>query len=323
MLILHGDVNFLEVERRAEQLFGLPDDDRRALALDSLRTPGALWISPAQREAFLRLERALSTVNRDVLNRAARTPYETTYLNAMLDRAQRSDTIDQLIESARRFDVQNPQATVSQLMEVLMYRGHSFAGLEWGDRYHASLVDEASRLGNSDVAAFEQACARTNNFYKQSTYGRTFTLREALEKKCLDCVRATDMVAAMYRDAGHSNLGHVRWSCESFGHSVAAHLGQENGRPAVLLADPMEPSAQLERWPDAYFHGHRWPTGFENNPTPYCAELYVRGLDNYVWAEGYIIRGPHAGTLYSAAVPYLEGRTNQSVRKVFSGPYPQ
>ncbi len=323
LLILHGDANFLEVERRAEQMFALPIEERAALADDAARTQGSLWISPAQRTAFLRLESSLAPANRRLLNLAARARYETTYLNAMLDRAQRSDTLDQLVQAARRFDAAHPSATVSQLMEVLMYRGHSFAGLEWGDRYHAALVDEASRLDKSELAAFEQACLRTSNFFRQSTYGRTFTLRESLEKKCLDCIRATDMIAALYRDAGHPNVGHVRWSCEVFGHSVAAYLGTENGQPTVLLGDAMDLPSQLERWPDAYFRGHRWPTGFENNPPPYCAELYVRGLDNYVWAEGYIIRGPQAGTLYSAAIPYLPGRGEAGSRKVFDGPYPQ
>ncbi|MGD9645971.1 MAG: hypothetical protein AB7U73_09670 [Pirellulales bacterium] len=323
LLILHGDGNFLEVERRAEQMFSLPDEERVAIADTSLRSRGSLWISPAQRSAYLQLERALSAANRRVLRRAARTPYEATYLNAMLDRAERSETLDQLLLAARRFDATHTQATVPELMEVLMYRGHSFGGLEWGDRYHAALVDEAAHLDRSDLIAFEQACVRTNNFYKQSVYSRTFTLRESLERKQLDCIRATDMIAALYRNAGHAGIGHVRWSCENFGHSVAAILGQENGRPTVSLADAMESAWQLERWPDAYFQGHRWPTGLEQYPNPYCAELYVRGLDNYVWAEGYIIRGPNAGMLYSAAIPYLPGRTASGVRKAFAGPYPE
>jgi hypothetical protein len=48
----------------------------------------------------------------------------------------------------------------------------------------------------------------------------------------------------------------------------------------------------------------------------------VRGLDNYVWAEGYIVRGPNAGTLARAPVPYLPQREKKSVQTVFAGPYP-
>jgi len=51
-------------------------------------------------------------------------------------------------------------------------------------------------------------------------------------------------------------------------------------------------------------------------------ELYVRGLDNYVWAEGYIIRGPNAGTLVTACVPYLPNRTSNLVQKVLQGLIP-
>ena len=55
-------------------------------------------------------------------------------------------------------------------------------------------------------------------------------------------------------------------------------------------------------------------------PTPYAVELYLRGLDNYLWGEGYIIRGPNAGTLTTARIPYSTHRQEQSIRKVFDGP---
>jgi len=49
----------------------------------------------------------------------------------MLDRARESDTLEQLIDAVCRFDAAHPRASVSQLMGVLMYRGHSYGGLEW------------------------------------------------------------------------------------------------------------------------------------------------------------------------------------------------
>jgi len=61
----------------------------------------------------------------------------------------------------------------------------------------------------------------------------------------------------------------------------------------------------------------------EKNPTPYCTELYMRGIDNYLWAEGYIIRGPNAGTRVSASIPYSTHRKLASSAKIFAGPYPQ
>jgi predicted DNA-binding protein (MmcQ/YjbR family) len=77
----------------------------------------------------------------------------------------------------------------------------------------------------------------------------------------------------------------------------------------VLLVDGLcAPSQQAELWPDAYFRGHAWPPGLESSPPPFAVELYSRGLDTYVWAEGYIIRGPNAGTLMRAAIPYSQHR---------------
>jgi hypothetical protein len=130
------------------------------------------------------------------------------------------------------------------------------------------------------------------------------------------------MIGSIFRDSGRTKFGHVRWCAETAGHSVAAYLGAEKQTPKTFMADGLDPAATLELWPDAYFHGHPWPTGMENNPTPYCMELYVRGLDNYVWAEGYIVRGPNAGYLTKATVPYLPLRQRSETTLVFKGPYP-
>ena len=50
-------------------------------------------------------------------------------------------------------------------------------------------------------------------------------------------------------------------------------------------------------------------------------ELYVRGIDSYVWAQGYIVRGPNAGWLTTASIPYSKHFLAPSQQKVFEGPY--
>ena len=51
---------------------------------------------------------------------------------------------------------------------MLMYRGHSFAGLEWADRFRPELVKAADQIGpnESDVQAMQDACQWTNKFYQ-------------------------------------------------------------------------------------------------------------------------------------------------------------
>jgi hypothetical protein len=115
----------------------------------------------------------------------------------------------------------------------------------------------------------------------------------------------------------------VRWCAETAGHSVAAYVGTENDKQQVVVADGLNPPPEPEHFPDCYFQGHAWPPGMTDNPTPYCVELYVRGIDSYVWADGYIIRGPNAGELTTAAVPYSTHHKNAETRKVYDGPYPQ
>src|SRR5262249_46314866 len=135
--------------------------------------------------------------------------------------------------------------------------------------------------------------------------------------------RATDMIGAIFRDAGRTRFGNVRWCAATGGHSVAAFFEPiENGiRPLIL--DGLQPHSEPEAWPDCYFHGHAWPPGLENNSPPYCAEIYARGIDSYIWLEGYQIRGPKAGLLTKAPIPYSLVHREGSSAKVYNGPYPQ
>jgi hypothetical protein len=326
LLCINGHDNYYEIERQAERLLAMPPDRIATLARDEYLTPGSLWIPSRLRRCFVKIEEALSPANRRAWEEAARTPYERTFLLGMLYRTMATETTDEMRDMLRVFDVVHPRATVAELMSVLMYRGHSFGGVEWDDRYQPKLLKAGAAIGTAetDKKALLAAHTWTYNFYRSpERYGATFTLRQALTQEKLDCVRATDMIGAIFRDAGRTRFGHVRWCAETTAHSVAAYLGVDNGRPKTLLVDGLVPGGRLEVWPECYYHGHAWPAGIENNPSPYAVELYVRGLDNYVWAEGYIVRGPNAGWLTTAAIPYSVHRREKSTSKVFDGPYPE
>lgn len=324
LLSLNGIGNYYEIERQAERLFIIPADRLQAVEQNHPVSNESIWVMPAIRPLFIELGQALSPANRKTWERAARTPFERTFLCNMLNRALRVEAASQLKLVLAEFDRTHPDASMDQLMDVLMHRGHSFAGLEWPDRFRPELMQAAQTLSGSDEAAFRQAQQWTYDFCSNQTeYGVTLTLRDALAQRRLDCVRATDMIGAVYRNAGRPSFGHVRWCAETGGHAVAAYLGSAEGKPRTLLADGMAPPAPPEVWPDAYFQGHEWPAQFSSRPHPYAVELYVRGLDSYVWAEGYIVRGPNAGTLTQAPVPYLPGRSQASTTKVYAGPYPQ
>jgi hypothetical protein len=244
----------------------------------------------------------------------------------MLFRATHADTADDLCTVLKKFDALFPHAKEQELLSVLMYRGHSFAGLEWGDRFQPELLKAADgiKADESNLQAMEDACCWTNKFYRApAEYGITLTLRDALESKRLDCVRATDMIGAIFRNAGRIGFGNVRWCSETCGHSVAAYSHTDGEKIRFQLFDGLNPSTEPEFWPECYFHGHAWPPGLEDNAPPYAAELYIRGLDSYIWVQGYIIRGPNAGWLTKASIPYSMRLQQASNTKVFDGPYPQ
>lgn len=321
LMTMHGNANYYEVEHRAERLFTMPADRFEALRQDGKPSLEATWLPPVERAVFAKVRAVLSRENAALWDAAARREFDHTYLVNMLDRAARAGTVDQLVDSVSRFNARNPKSTDQELLGVLMYRGHSFAGVEWSDRFLPQLVAAAKPIApDADEQAFVQAAMWTKKFYRPESYGVTFSLRDALSQNRLDCVRATDMIGALFRNSGHGKFAHIRWSSETGGHSVAAtFIPTGPGTHKTLIEDGLNPSASPEVWPDAYFQGHAWPQGMERFPQPYAAELYVRGLDNYVWAEGYIIRGPNAGTLCKAAIPYFRDRHVASDAKVYNG----
>jgi hypothetical protein len=71
------------------------------------------------------------------------------------------------------------------------------------------------KASDSNLQALMDACQWTNHFYDPANYGVTFTLRDALEQKKLDCVRATDMIGAIFRNAGRTRFGNVRWTAST------------------------------------------------------------------------------------------------------------
>src|SRR5205823_43041 len=139
--------------------------------------------------------------------------------------------------------------------------------LEWADRFQPQLLQAAAEMpaAASDLDVFLAATRWTSHRYLgPSGYAPTYTLRESLEQDKLDCVRATDMIGAIYRNAGRARFGNVRWCGETEGHSVAAYLGTQDGKMRPMVVDGLNPSPQPEVFPDCYFHGHAWPANFAN-----------------------------------------------------------
>ena len=321
MLTLHGRANFLEVERQAERVFHMPPDRLEAIRDDRYTSDESIAVPPARRDIYTTFASCLSPANRRTLAAAARTPYECSFLINMLFRMESSDVVTQECEALRRFDRLTPNATVEQLMGVLFYRGHSFSGLEWGDRFQPYLIEEAADLPGKSAEAFRAACRKAHALADRGgQYGPTLTLRDAFNRGVFDCIRTTDLAITLFRNSGRSGVGHVRWTAGTDAHAVAAHWGAARDS-GVLVIDPMALDEE-GRWPELYFRGAVWPESLPGRPQPYAVEFYVRGLDNYIWAEGYSVRGHRAGTLVSHAIPYLKGFDTTDERQAYPGPYP-
>jgi len=312
--------NYLEVERQGERLMRSPHAWAAVLtgqpaeeAGDPSAASAAVWLSPDLRRAFLRLRARLSAENRRAWDEAARSPFHRSYLANTLYRAGKADFVDALAVVLDRLNRRQPKASVADLMDVVFYRGGDPAGgvIEWGDRFDRRLVDAAGKLDGSDEQVLAAARWFTRDLFGGwENYSAVGTLEEALDTGRMSCIRATDMIGSLYRNSGRPGVYAVRWCGGLVGHSVSAVRVTRDGGDVMLLADGLDAAPTgTEVWPDAYKNGHAWPEGFPGSmPDIYAVELYGRGLDNYVWMEGYVIRGPHAGSLMKAVVPYMPQR---------------
>lgn len=317
--------NYLEVEHQAERLFR-PDPRALATAGRPLReTPAARWMPPELRAVFLALRSPLAPATRAVWDRAAAAPYERSYLANVLHRGAASGALAAMGEVLRRFERSHPDPTVPELMDVLAYRAGLYSsGFRWADRYDPRILKAAGRLTGGRDAVARHAQRLTNSLLHgwRNYAGNVMTLQKALDTGTLDCVRGTDLIGALYRGAGYGEYCVLRLTCGTAGHSVGAVPGAGPGRRGLLIVDPLSARSDSRVWPSAWFDGMTWPEGYPGDRGPlFAAELCVRGLDGYVFAEGYVVRGRHAGELVRAALPYMPDRTEPGTRRVFPGPY--
>ncbi len=321
---LHQLENYLEVEHQAEQLYSVPDRYVSTLAKDANTLPAARLLPPDVRGAFAQLREKLSPANRTTWDRAAVAPFERSYMANMLYRSQRAEVIERVGVALERLDAADKAATVDALMDAIFYRGGTpLAGLEWADRYDQRLMDNAKDItglpGQALTAAYQRMRQMMAN---KATYASVLTLREAMDTRRLDCIRATDMIGSLYRNAGKGGFLSIRWCAGQEAHTIAAVEVDRESRHIAIIDGLAGAPTMLETWPSAFYRGHDWPAALRINADIYAVELSGRGLDNYVWMEGYIVRGPSAGELTRAEIPYRDDCPKTTSEKVFAGPYP-
>ena len=319
--------NYLEVEHQAEGAFAPAATSVAIVESQNLsNVPAARWMPPQLRAAFLSLRSRLSSANRALWDRAAASPFERSYLANMLFRAASCGSLEQMGLVLQRFEQCHAAATMAELMDVLFYRsGLHSSGFPWSDRYDRRIMDAASQVTAQRELAALRAHRLANSLLNgwENYVGGFVNLTQALDAGKFDCVRGTDLVGALYRDAGLGEYFVVRLNCGTVGHSVGAIPIERDGRRHLLILDCLDSSPPSELWPYAYFQGLAWPTGYPGNQGMlFSAELYARGLDGCLFAEGYVVRGEHAGQWVRAALPYLPGAEHADSAKIFAGPYP-
>lgn len=318
--------NYLEVERQAERyFFGDGGFDEWLAAVKSSQAiladmPAAVWMPPDLRQGFADLRAKLSPANQAAWDRAAAMPYERSFLADHLYRPMRSGAGDRVATVLERFDRMHPKATVDELMDVLVHRaGLGMSGVEWCDRFDERIIAAAGTLTGDSRWSMLLAAHRWayDKVYlgPQNYKNGVMSLREALDTHKYDCIRGTDLIAALYRGAGWPGFVNVRWARTTTGHTTGGVTCTDaSGERQVRMVDSLFPTDRAQGlWPEVFFR---------KGGDLYAVELGCRGLDNYVITEAYLVRGPNAGTLVRFRVPYLPGYAKAGRAKVYDGPYP-
>jgi hypothetical protein len=326
-LVVAWGQNYLEVEHQAEGLYAPPDTAVASVTSNDLSDiPSARWMPVQVRPAFRWLRARLTPALQAVWDRAAETPFDRSYLANMLFRALHARALDRMSLALQRFGQAHATVTQAELMDVLFYRsGFYSSGFQWADRYDQRIIDKAAELMGEQEIVARRAQHLTNSLLLgwQNYAAGVTTLTESLDIGKLDCVRGTDMIGALYRDAGHGEYFVVRLRCGTAGHSIGAVPVERTGQRRLLLVDCLSPDQPSEVWPSAFFKDFTWPPGYPGSRGPlFCAELYARGLDGYLFAAGYVVRDENAGQLVRAALPYVPTAPEPGVIQAFAGPYP-
>lgn len=308
-ITLYGGDNYLEVERQAEGLFWTPDAWKQADAAPVLEHHAIAFLPPTERGLFLRINEAIAGKTRDLWNEAPGTPYERSFLANMLWRAQAAEFSDGLLHAVQAYEKQhgrNPD--LAGLMDVLPYRaGAFFAGMEWGDRYDPDILKASANINRPGEQGMQQAYAEASKGYSDYT-GMVLTIRAARETGRADCIRITDIMAALFRNAGQPGFRSVRMSrgvimtggrpnpMSGRGHTIAGITSGSltGGREPLLTYDGLIKGGARTVYPAGYL-----------DDQTYTTEIYGRGIDSYVWMAGVIGAGENKGRFMTAVVPYL------------------
>ncbi len=288
-LTLYWHQNYLEVERLCERL--VADPAVELAAGDTGASGAALELPPRVRATFLAIRGKLKPANQTLLDKAVGSPWHRAWLTSALDRAQIAGYAPALIEVMARFEAKNPKAALSQLLDVMHSRGDSFAGIEWADRFRPQLMDPVAKVGGGVPQAFKAAhefCQANFKTYK----GFIFTMGEALSSGRMDCIRATDVISAAYRNAGYGGFFSIRMSRCKNGHTIA---GAEVAPGKVITADGLLKG----------FSGTPWQQSADAQSV--SVELFARGLTHYIFVSGLVLSGANAKKTVTPGVPWLPG----------------
>ena len=304
--------NLTEVEHQAEWLFAEPSAAWQSAGNTpaTAPVPAAVRMPPHLRKAFVTLRGRLSAPNQRLWDDAATEPYHHTYLANVLARYQAAGVLDDVGEVLERFDRVPTDPTMASLMDVLFYRGGSpDSSGDPAERFDPRLMQASLTLAGSP----EQALLGAQHFARAvfgswANYsGGSHSLTQALDAGRFDCIDVSNLIGILYRNAGRGGVYAVRWCAGEAGHSQAAAVIDHDSKSVIGIVDGLDPpQTAADLWPEAYARGHAWPEGYVGARAPiYAVEVLARGLDTFLWCQGLVVRGEHAGTLVRHKVPYL------------------
>jgi hypothetical protein len=195
--------------------FCVVSDAERATMGKPLKVPAAAALDPDARAAFIEAHDVLNGKAQDVFASIPTLEYERTTLAGNLARYAAESKVAELTASLEAYAKHEKKPDVTSMMEVLhIAQGAYGSTTAASDRYHPEMSAWAKKISGKPDKAVAQAHALAYGFYTQgggTNYrGRLWTIHDACKAKACDCIRASQMMASAYANAGYGGIHPIR-----------------------------------------------------------------------------------------------------------------
>ena len=259
------------------------------------------------RDVFGKIEKSLPKKTQLVFSKIPCIPFESSALNSNLWRYKEEKQVDNLINSLKRYSSNYKVSTINGLMEVLsIAQGAWNSSASAEDRYRPEIIDAAKVVKGTPEEAILTAHQQGRKYYVNGYRGSILNLHDAIKAKQYDCIRGSQLIAAIFANSGYCGVNPVRWG---LGNIQAKAIGLRGHTFTTLETNGSDRCFDSLRGPGlkTSFEKTKTPTQ-KNNGKVYPSTLFFekgcRSLMGFTASEIRFPQGPFK--TISFRIPYYK-----------------